>query len=618
MTNKISNVTSSDKYGKSIHFISFFCSILSRLAYMNDTTFLTNYCKIFNSQNTVIPLNILETINKNVGKNKIFKLTDLEIAGITNNSINQDELMNEINITQYAKKINVINGEVVPELGHLIDSSGNPIDISISTEDSKRVKYISIGTSNYGEIYILTDTKMPNVVLVLFRGTYSTKTAGSYLKPSSTIPLKELDDVYMKGIYKITIELMNTIIESIRYLTKDKSNMNIITTGHSLGGAMSTTFAYKWVQLSQEKRPQKVSDKITCISLGSPRIFNKETSNKFCKYTSEEDQTQKIFYLRIVTRGDPIPALPPKQLGYSHPCSSMDETYRQAVYESCNTSYNTATAILMNYDANLDCQNFERRMYVTNPFSHTNYLQIKYLLAVDISAFIKSGVSLKTTEVERNTSNNNATVCRLIYFNGTENVGEEFKVIFFDMNKARGQIFDDKKEEDEANNEKPINIEENNNDMQGGAWFWETKKEPTTQQSTTQPPTTQQSTTNTSNNRLTLSNVATSASNYGKSVISKLTNFSVPRDKNVTTEIFEKMISEMKPIQTIPTIAKLPLKSDNIFIDFPNIIEQSEIQTQSGGKRTFRRRTNNRRKNKKNKKTKRTILNKKRTNKRRR
>ena len=40
LTNKISNVTASDKYGQSVHFISFYCSILARLAYMNDTTFL--------------------------------------------------------------------------------------------------------------------------------------------------------------------------------------------------------------------------------------------------------------------------------------------------------------------------------------------------------------------------------------------------------------------------------------------------------------------------------------------------------------------------------------------------------------------------------------------------
>lgn len=641
---KMSKVTQSDKYGESLHFISFYCSVLARLAYMNDTTFLTNYCKIFGNQNIVIPTNILEIINKNSGTNNIFKKTDLEIVGEQDQNISQNALMDKINITQYAKKINVINGEVSPELGHLVDANGNPIDISISTDDSKRIKYISIGTSNYGEIYILTDTKMPNVILVVFRGTYSAKTTNSWLKPSSTIPLESEGDKYMKGIYKITMELFNTIIESMRYLTKDseQDNINIITTGHSLGGAMSTIFAYKWVKLPQEKRPNKISDKITCVSLGAPRIFSKETSINFCNYASNQnEETQKIFYLRIVTRGDPVASLPPKALNFSHPCSSNGEEFRKSVYESCNSTY-TAT-MAMNYDGNLDCQNFERRLYVTNPLSHTNYVQIKYLSAVDISAFLKSGASVKTTEVARNSQNNNATVCRLIYFNGVANVGEEFKVIFFDMNKARGQNVDDKGEEDKLSSEvKTVNTDDVKDEGQSGGYFWnigkptQTQKpqqaiqltqQPTqtqqtqqtqqpqqaqqatqtqqpqqaiqqTQQPTSQPPQTQQPTQQAIQQQ------------SKSSTISKMMKFDVPKDKNVTTEIFERMMVEMKPMQTIPTIAKLPLKSNNIFVDFPNIQEQA----QTGGNRT--RRNKNKKYKNRNRKTKRRMFNKRRTNKR--
>lgn len=632
--NKISNITKSDKYGESVHFISFYGAILSRLAYMNDTTFLENYCKIFNNGDTVIDTNILTIINNNVGSDNIFKKTDLDITKIiTDDKTTQNEIMKKVDTEQFAKKINIINGET-------LDTNAFLDGIGITKNDSKRVKYISIATSNYSEIYVLTDEKMPNVVLVLFRGTYSAKSAQSYTKASSMKPLTikidntTSEDKFMFGIYKITLEVMNTIIESIRYLTKDKKDVKVITTGHSLGGAMATIFSYEWVKLAKGKRPNNVSDKITCISLGAPRVFGKETSDKFCDYSSGD---KKIFYLRIITRGDPVPALPPKQFGYSHPCSTKGkEDHKKLIYESCNTSYTTTMAI--NYDADLDCQNFERRTYVTNPFSHTNYLQIKYLSAVDISAFIKSGTSFKTTEIARNESNKNATVVRLIYFDG-----EEFKNSFFDLNKARGQDIDDKALENKVSSETQVAVQvsEEENDEQSqqtGGLFWNSSKpknttqptqsttqpQPNTQsttqpqpttQSTTQPQPTTQSTTQQQSNTQSQSTTQQpikpqTTMDKIKSTANNLTTFTVSPDKNINSEIFEKIIDDMKPIQTIPTIAKLPLKGTDIFTDFPS---------QSGGytriKKTKNKKT--KRMRKMNRQTKRKILNKRRTNKRR-
>ena len=95
-----------------------------------------------------------------------------------------------------------------------------------------------------------------------------------------------------------------------------------------------------------------------------------------------------------------------------------------------------------------------------------------------------------------------------------------------------------------------------------------------------------------------------------KSTANNLTTFTVSPDKNINSEIFEKIIDNMKPIQTIPTIAKLPLKGSEIFIDFPS---------QSGGYTRIKKRKNKKTKRmrKMNQQTKRKILNKRRTNKRR-
>jgi hypothetical protein len=80
------------------------------------------------------------------------------------------------------------------------------------------------------------------------------------------------------------------------------------------------------------------------------------------------------------------------------------------------------------------------------------------------------------------------------------------------------------------------------------------------------------------------------------------------------------MIKLMKPIQTIPTIAKLPLKSNNIFMDFQN---QNGARGSGGGNKN---KTINGRKNKnksmhrkKNKKinTKKKLYKNKKTNRKR-
>jgi len=173
------------------------------------------------------------------------------------------------------------------------------------------------------------------------------------------------------------------------------------------------------------------ADNIVCVSLGSPRCMGSFVAQKFCEFVDQK----KILYLRITTRGDPVPGFP--KFGYEHPCSTNEEM-RKKISEDCNATLKMIQRTTnVDYTANLDCQNYKTRTYLPNQLSHTIYLDILYLKAVDIGNFLRGIASAKTKEVSRDTDS--STVCRLIMGEEPISLTEKpiFKAIFFNVNKAR-------------------------------------------------------------------------------------------------------------------------------------------------------------------------------------
>lgn len=426
-----------DKEGN-MHFISFLSAVLSRLAYMNDTTFLTKYNAIMGP---VIHPQILTAIN-NVKQDKLDDLLNdnvlFNLTGSNTDLFNKDEIefsghkYIDILAANMPQNINIINGDVPGTVSF-------PPSIPPVPTAADAVKYISIGWSNYGEIYVVADKRMPNTIFVIFRGTYSAKTTALYSKPTSIVPLTVCKDPagnpeqFLYGIFKATAELIHTIIESIQYLAEsflgatEPNSVKIFTTGHSLGGAMCTNFAYIWMGIKKtapyNTNPYHIlADNIICISLGAPRCMGKLVALKFCNLV----KNKKILYLRITTRGDPVPGLPPKT-GYEHPCSANEEM-RKVVSEDCNANLIMRPLPNVEYTKPIDCQNYKTRTYVPNMISHTIYLDIVYTKAVDIVKFIKGA----GTAQEIGRTQDGSTVCRLIM--GQTN---NYKIIFFNVNHAR-------------------------------------------------------------------------------------------------------------------------------------------------------------------------------------
>ena len=442
MFNTFNNLSrKSDRYGD-VHFISFLGATLSRLAYLNDNTFLTNYSQIMGP---VIQPKILTGINSVDTNNLTALLDDQTIFGLNKGSedifANYETRYNGKNFIDFIglnmpQNINIINRELKGE---------NKTPVPGAPTPPNTVKYISIGWSNYGEIYVVADKRTPNTIFLIFRGTYSAKTAGLYSKPTSAVTLEVCKDSngvaenFLYGIFKPSSEMIHTIIETLRYLATDflgatqPNSVKIFTTGHSLGGAMCTNFAYLWMGVKKtppyNSAPYNVlADNIICVSLGAPRSMGSSVAKKFCNFVKQK----KILFLRITTRGDPVPGLPPKKLVYGteafqHPCSD-DKDMRKETSEDCNSTLTMRPIPNVNYSADLDCQNYKTRAYAPNALSHTIYLDILYLSAVDIDKFFK-GIGI-AQEVFRN--QDKTTNCRLIMGDSSG-----YKAVFFSVDEAR-------------------------------------------------------------------------------------------------------------------------------------------------------------------------------------
>lgn len=546
MFNTISNLTrKADRYGE-VHFISFLGAVLSRLAYFNDNKFLSSYSQIMGQ---VIQPRILEGINKVDSNNLSPLLDDQTIFGLNKDSndifANYEYQYNGKNFIDFIglnmpQNVNIINGDVNGEKVFPIPGQETPPDA---------VKYISIGWSNYGEIYVVADKRMPNTIFLIFRGTYSAKTAALYSKPTSIVPLTVCKDSngnpesFLYGIFKPSSEMIHTIIEALRYLATDflgattPNSVKIFTTGHSLGGAMCTNFSYLWMGIKKTSpyntAPYNVlADNLICVSLGAPRCMGSSVSKKFCAFAMQK----KILFLRITTKGDPVPALPFKSgTGYEHPCSD-DKKMRMEIFEDCNPTLTIRPTPNVSYSSNLDCLNHKPRKYIPNPLSHTIYLDILYTKAVDIPKFLKGFAFAQ--EVSRGPDK--STICRLIM--GESN---NYKAVFFDVNKAREKPTNiDAIEEVELSKIDPNAAaqleaaEPESTAVTGGGMFSWLPAKPTT------TPTTTPNTIPTTTPTTTITSTPTSSSRYMMKIGGE-----VAEDRRMTMNAFNTLVQQMTPLQ---------------------------------------------------------------------
>jgi len=620
-----------DKYGD-INFMSFLGSVLARLAYFSDYAKLPNYFSSEPEEQHMIRSKNFISLYSCIFSDQVIPTTMLNSIG---NQTNLDNLFNDailfsnvneapkrangyIDFIPIAKKVNVITGEESGTRDAKI--VGQKINAIYNSGILKkgRVYYTSIGTSNYGEIYIVADLDIPNKLFVVFRGTYSSKTANAWSKPTSLVAwtVSEYNgkkQAYLYGIFKLVEDTLNTVLQACLDLSQKAfpnattaNAVSVITCGHSLGGAMSTIFSYLWMSVKEnqlanlppvnnsgKKNPYisgdfiRLSKQIGCVSLGSPRVFSKDLSILFCDYVKEKF----IVYKRLTTRGDPFTGQP--YFGFYHACSTSEEM-RKEISEDCTQTLLRIGPAGANYEGKLDCKNVKTRTYAPDPFSHTIYLYILFGQALDYRSTKKMfaemnefGDSLKKTnktsifnfEVQREGS---ASMCRLLFYDGPMNV-DGCKIAFFNLNNVRNNRIDDQAYENKVDAEQSAANNSQMASVGGGMFDWISKSFSSTKSTpvTTVVPVTPVVPVTSATSSYTPTTMATSQpkkSSYSSYFSSMKPSFSssstgktkyqdVSEDVRITTPVFDKLkqISQFIPFMSIE---REPMN----YKDYPNAV----------------------------------------------
>ena len=422
----------------------------------------------------------------------------LTLDCITNyeNGVATDRFGEVSQVASWAAKVNIILGERRKMDEKLKPASMTPEMTNCAPElrpkHNPQLVFRAISDSNYGTTYVFGDKRAPKMVWVVFRGTANAKSALAYTRPSSLtatdmVKFNKRIEKGLIGIFKILQEQIHIILQMAVDVAKElnpgvqlpSGSVCLMTTGHSLGGALATAFAGEYAQQISVNLASIGADmfriNIGCFSLASPRIFDKAEAEWFCCLTQastlcKSDKNAqpaidtdaiikgRILFIRNVTKDDIVPGLP--KIGYEHPCSTFKEGERDEITMDCDIEDGKimGNAFVTN-KISTRCLNLtHKRPSMTAKFSkapacttqrrtsmlstllyHLSYCGIMFAGGVDLSSALSLDVERLQAAVVKDAADNpmelgidkNDTMMRVLWY-GVNNATIA-KCIFFDL-----------------------------------------------------------------------------------------------------------------------------------------------------------------------------------------
>ena len=354
-TNDINDINETNDINNS--FFCFLSCAMSRLGYTKMPDTLEKYKLIMDT----IPEQMIKSIKKFKNVENIFN----------------DELLfsniEEKNFKTIGNKkfIDIIKLNLPQQINKIIGKK----KVNVRDSTNTHVKIIEISNSNENKVCVIADKKI-NSIFVIFRGTDTGKAGTSWLNFVRDIPTNICDNTknkFLTGVFKLCIETIHTLYYSICHLSnhflnsKRKNSVKLFTTGHSLGGGLSTIFSYLWLGIKHENIDNvatNLNDKIVCVSLASPRVFN-EYMVKHDLYKLLEKN--KIVYRRIVTIGDTFTTQP----------FYLRQPINENSFSYCNQTLVEGKKQI-DYDTELICKNKMDNKKTLSLLPHGNYMYIDF------------------------------------------------------------------------------------------------------------------------------------------------------------------------------------------------------------------------------------------------
>lgn len=481
-----------------VPFILIYATVISRLTLFNDLNY-AHYYSYFFDHPEVIPKKLMTAIdNANINDlfddEKIFDALGLRTGiykDIPYYTINGHKYIDflKMQIPQkvnkftnaYTNKLNdfarenglneildLTKGDIYETSGQYLNDTKKIIDsnsVRQEKEYNNNIKLISIAASNYSGIYILADKRTPHTIWVSFRCSYSFKSVGIYFTPRTLIPYEpcKSDDpnesnkeAYVKGMFKVVANNIYAIIQAMTYLARDflghtePNKVKVCTTGHSLGGALSTIFAYLFLNAMRTfdengYRPELYNifiRKVCCISFGAPRCMNSVVSRRFCYEVSEGN----IVYKRLANQNDSVVNMPAKLFYYRHPCTdtnSINSGYKRNELLRCNETTYTHKLYeptdyekeyphyfsVIHYEKPLECVSYHREAGTGN--AHMIYFYIVFDIREGEDIYDRRG-NLKLCRIGNYTEETKQSKFCFYNANTTMTESEKTKRIFTD------------------------------------------------------------------------------------------------------------------------------------------------------------------------------------------